>query len=261
MKLLKQDKYNMHYYVSGDKGRETIVFLHAAFSDHTCFDGQRDFFARDFYVITVDLLGHGLSKPGKAKDKIDKSVEHIFEILKQEGISSAHIVGVSMGSLIAQYFALKYPSQTLSLTALGGYNINHINKEINRSQRKEIVKWVFKIIFSMDAFRRYVSSVSAIYPESRQRIYASSKGFTRKSLIVMSGMGNIIAEREKTPRPYPLLILVGEKDIEPAKEASRQWHEEEPESDFQIIENAGHLANMDNPELFNKILSNSILKR
>ena len=253
-KLLEQDGYNISYFVSGNKQNETILLLHPAFSDHTCFDKQIDFFSKNYHVIAVDLLGHGLSKTGKSKDKIDKSAEHIFQILQQENIEKTHITGVSMGSLIAQYFALQYPNKTLSLAVLGGYNINHANGEISKSQSKEMFKWVFKIIFSMDSFRRYTGSVSALNEEEQMRFYESAKGFTRKSLVVMSGMDKIVAERENIERTYPLLILIGDKDIDLAKKAAIQWHEEDTASRFQTIENSGHCANMDNSEEFNRML-------
>jgi len=106
-KVLKQDGYTIHYYVSGKKDGDLIFFLHPAFSDHRVFSQQIDFFSKDFRVITIDLIGHGLSKINKSKDKIDASTEHINEIIKIEGVQKAHFVGISMGSLIAQYFALE----------------------------------------------------------------------------------------------------------------------------------------------------------
>ena len=99
----------IHYYVSGEQGKPTILFIHSAFSDHTCFYKQVDFFSQEFRVITIDLIGHGLSEVRNDKDKIDTSTEHILEIINAENITKLHIVGISMGSLIAQYFALKHP--------------------------------------------------------------------------------------------------------------------------------------------------------
>jgi pimeloyl-ACP methyl ester carboxylesterase len=116
-KTLKMNGYEIHYNVSGKENNDLIVFLHPAFSDHRAFDQQIDYFSKDYRVITIDLIGHGLSKANKSKDKIDASSEHIHKILESEGHDSVHLVGVSMGSLIAQYFALQYPEKVKSLTA------------------------------------------------------------------------------------------------------------------------------------------------
>jgi pimeloyl-ACP methyl ester carboxylesterase len=257
-KVLEKEGYAIHYFISGDKSKETIIFLHPAFADHRCFDKQIDFFSKNYQVLTVDLLGHGLSQAGKAKVKIDSSAEHIEEIMKNTGIESAHIVGVSMGSLIAQYFALKHPERVLSLTVLGGYSINKENKELAKAQRKETFKWLFKMLFSMDAFRKYVASVSLIDKAEQVRFFESASLFTRRSFIVMSGLGKIIHQRENGQQPFPLLILSGEKDLALALKTSAEWHKEVKGSQFYVIEKAGHCANMDNSAKFNEVLLNFI---
>jgi pimeloyl-ACP methyl ester carboxylesterase len=248
----------IHYYISGNQDKPVILFLHPAFSDHTCFYKQVDFFSQEFRVITIDLIGHGLSEVQNSKQKIDKSVEHIQEIMRVEGIDNLHLVGVSMGSLIAQYFALHNSDKTLSLTCLGGYNINHIDKEVAKSQRKEMFGWMVRVIFSMNAFRQYAGSVSVINKVEQIKFYESAQGFSRKSFSVMSSLGKLIEERSTPSRTYPLLILTGEKDNDLAKRMAKSWHTEEPQSKFYSIEKAGHCANMDNPESFNEIVYTTI---
>jgi pimeloyl-ACP methyl ester carboxylesterase len=74
----------------------------------------------------------------------------------------------------------------------------------------------------------------------------------------MSGLGNILKQRDNIIRMHPLLILSGDKDIELAKRMSKKWHESEPASKFHMIENAGHCANMDEPNKFNRIVMSFI---
>ncbi len=253
-KELKQNGYSIHYFCSGDSSKDLIIFLHAAFIDHRCFDKQIDYFSKDFRVITIDMLGHGLSKVDKAKDKIDASINHINSIMQLEGFDKAHIVGVSMGSLIAQYYGLMHPDKVLSMTILGGYDINADNSEINKAQRSEQIKWIFKALFSMNSFRRYVAKVSVCKEEEQVRFYEMAKFFTRKSFLAMSGLDKVLKKREGITINYPILIMLGENDIELAKKASVKWHEYEPKSKYYLIENAGHCANMDNSNKFNELL-------
>ncbi len=258
-KTVESNGNTIHYFVSGNKNGETIIFLHPAFGDHTCFDRQIDYFSPNYQMITIDMLGHGLTGTGKSKDKISSTTEHLIEILKLENVEKVHIVGVSLGSLLAQYFAVKYPEKVLSLTAVGGYNINKEQTEVAKSQRNEMVKWVFKVIFSMDAFRRYTAKVSAINESEQIRFYESTKHFTRKSFTVMSDTDKLIANRN-IERNYPLLIVSGEKDNPLALKMAKQWHEEDPNNEMFIIKNAGHCANMDNAEPFNNILMEFLTK-
>lgn len=260
-KELIQDGYSIHYYTSGDKSKELIVFLHPAFADHRCFDNQIDFFSNNFRVITIDLLGHGLSSVNKSKDRIDHSIVHIDEIIKAESYEKANFVGVSMGSLIAQYYALNYPNKVKTLTIVGGYSINADNKEIAKAQRFESIKWIFMALISMNSFRRYVASVSLFLPEEKNRFYEMAKSFTRKSFLVMSGLGKVIQQRMDVKREYPLLILNGDKDIDLALRMSKKWYENEPNSSYQILKDAGHCANMDKPNEFNDIVSTFVQEK
>jgi 3-oxoadipate enol-lactonase len=250
--------YSFHYYASGSVANELIIFLHPAFADHRIFDTQIDYFAANYRVITLDMPGHGLSQTGKAK--IDHAIHHIHSIMENERYNKAHFVGVSMGSLIAQYFALHYTEKVQSLTVLGGYDINADNTELNKAQRSENIKWIVKALFSMNSFRRYVARVSVNRPEQQAKIYEMAKLFTRKSFLAMSGLANVVKHRVDVVLNYPFLILTGEKDLELAIRMSKKWHLENPSSEFHLIKNAGHCANMDDPEAFNGILMKFVNK-
>jgi 3-oxoadipate enol-lactonase len=258
---LKQTGYSIHYFTSGDPANELIVFLHPAFADHRCFNKQIEFFSNNYRVVTIDLLGHGLSSVDKSKQKIDTSAEHIDTIIKSEGHEKAHFVGVSMGTLIAQYYALIFPTKVLSMTILGGYNINAYNKEISKAQRSENFKWIIKAIISMNSFRRYVASVSVSRREEQDRFYEMALLFTRKSFMVMAGLGNVIKLRENITRDYPLLILCGDKDIDLAQRMSKKWHDSDSDSEFHLLSESGHCANMDNAEEFNKLVMDFIKQK
>ena len=260
-KLLTLNGNTIHYYVSGNSGSPAVLFLHPAFGDHTCFYKQIDFFSKEFRVVTIDLIGHGLSKVCNSKQKIDSSIEHIRAIMAAENIESLHLVGVSMGALIAQHFVLYNPAKTLSLTCLGGYDINRVNKEVAKAQRKEMLGWLLRLIFSMRAFKRYAASVSAINKEEQERLYESMQGFTRKSFSAMSTLGRLIKERPTPARDYPLSILVGDTDNDLAKRMARLWHGDEPKSLFYQIDSAGHCANMDNADAFNQIVYGAIVTK
>ena len=80
-KTLPIEGSEIYYYVAGEENEETIVFLHPAFSDHHAFDYQLEFFAKTYHVITIDLIGHGLSKAKESDEKVDASGQHIYQIL------------------------------------------------------------------------------------------------------------------------------------------------------------------------------------
>jgi pimeloyl-ACP methyl ester carboxylesterase len=206
------------------------------------------------------MLGHGLSKVGKSRDRIDWTAEHIDSIMTIEGYTKAHIVGVSAGSLLGQYFASKYPEKVLSLTVLGGFNINDKNKQVSKAQHAEKVKLAFKALFSMNSFRKEVSKTNVTELDEQKKFYEMSGLFTRKSFKAMSGMNKVLKNRDEVNHEYPVMIMVGENDIEIARNVTKQWHDEDPGTKYLIISSAGHCANMDNPDEFNKTLLNFLKK-
>jgi 3-oxoadipate enol-lactonase len=258
-KTLKMDGYDIHYYVSGKVNSDLIVFLHPAFSDHRAFAQQIDYFSKNYRVITIDIIGHGLSKVNKSQDKIDSSSKHIERILEIEGSDKVHLVGVSMGSLIAQYFALNNSDKIKSLTALGGYDINKENKDVEKAQRSSNLSLIFRAIFSMKSFRKKTSEITCKTEKGQALFYECASHYERKSFMVMQGLQNVIKDREVNPQ-YPALILTGEFDIDLAKKMAKEWHSEIDNSEYFMIENAGHCANIDKPLEFNELVERFIIK-
>lgn len=105
----------LYYYISKSRHRQAVIFIHAAFADHTEFDPQIEVFSKYFTVITVDLIGHGLATKTKKGDGIEHTSEYLKDILLAENIEKAHFVGVSIGAVLAQDFANKFPDRVLSL--------------------------------------------------------------------------------------------------------------------------------------------------
>jgi pimeloyl-ACP methyl ester carboxylesterase len=252
------DGYEIHYNVSGRENKDLIVFLHPAFSDHRAFDLQIDYFSKDYKVITIDLIGHGLSKAYNSNDKIDASSEHIHKILELEGNDGANIVGVSMGSLIAQYFAVQYPDKVRSLIALGGYDINKENKEVEKVQRAANLGLIFRAAFSMKSFRKKTAEITCMTKKGQALFYETSSFYERKSFLVMQGLQKVIKDRKIIKPKYPTLILTGEFDIELAKKLAKEWHANLDNSEFFMIKEAGHCANMDDPLEFNRLVKEFI---
>lgn len=249
----QKETFSLYYYTQGDPSKEAIVFIHPAYSDHTCFHHQVDVFAENYHVICVDMPGHGNSQVRGGNFGVDATADLVAEIITKEGHAQAHLVGVSLGSLMAQATAHRFPQLVQSVTVTGGYSIFGDNSAITKAQNREIVKAVFLMVFWMDGFRRYVVENTNVVEAERQVFYRAMQKFTRRSLPVMAGMSKIL---DKTPRtlPQPLLIVIGEHDLPIILSNAQDWQKREPNARMQVIPAAGHCANMDNPVEFNKVL-------
>jgi pimeloyl-ACP methyl ester carboxylesterase len=109
------------YFVQG-KG-EPVVLLHGWLSNaglNWVLPGITGQLAKDYQVIALDVRGHGLSdKPTNDDAYGPELVEDVVRVLDHLKIKKAHIVGYSMGGIIAANFIARHPDRALSGT-LGG---------------------------------------------------------------------------------------------------------------------------------------------
>lgn len=98
---------------------ESVVFVHGAGMDHTVWALPARYFARQgLSVAAVDLPGHGRSE-GPPFDGIDAMAAWLGEVLDALAMSTAAVVGHSMGSLVAYRFASTMPDRCRALALLG----------------------------------------------------------------------------------------------------------------------------------------------
>ncbi len=95
-----------------------IVFIHGVGMQQDVWVPQVLGFARDHTVITFDMLGHGRSPLPPEAAALADYADQVKRLLDQLGLPRAHIVGHSMGALVALEFALREPARCLSVSAL-----------------------------------------------------------------------------------------------------------------------------------------------
>ncbi len=102
-----------------DPNRPLLVFLHGAALDKTVWQLQTRYFAHHgFSVMAVDLPGHGNSE-GVPLFSIEENAEWVARLVEAAGYPRAHLVGHSMGGLIALETAARQPAAVSSLTLSG----------------------------------------------------------------------------------------------------------------------------------------------
>lgn len=241
------------YYLKVNKGKETLFLLHPAFADHEIFEAQLDCFSGNYQLILLDFPGHGKSHT-KGTTVTMRDIPAIMKsILDENKIVDCHIIGVSLGSLVAQAFADRYEKMVKSITIVGGYSIHKANEHILRAQVKEGLKWMLYILFSMKKFKAYVTRVSTFNEIGREAFRHGINKFKRSSFPAMSNMKSLFTKKD-TPMAYPLMIVCGEHDLQLVKDAAIALHALEPLSKYALIPNAGHCVNVDNPDEFNAAL-------
>lgn len=254
MKTIKLANSPITYFMSRTEHTEWILFIHAAFVNHNMFKSQFEYFQNKYNVLAIDIIGHGQSTDTRKGDNIDKMSKWIFDILKAENINKIHIVGVSLGAVLAQDFANHYPSSVSSLACFGGYDINNFDMKMQKNNSTKQMLMMLKALFSVKWFAKANKKISAYTSQAQDEFFAMNILFPKKSFIFLATLNSMVNKHKTGQRNYPLLIGCGSFDIPMELEAVKAWKRSEPNCTVVIFENAGHCVNMDVPQEFNKAI-------
>ena len=244
------------YYTDKTAQSEWILFLHAAFVSHKMFRTQINYFHKKYNLLAVDIIGHGRSIDTKKGDTITHMSDWLFDILKAEGIERIHIVGVSLGAVLAQDFANKHSENVKSLACFGGYDINNFDVKMQKENSLSQLLMMCKALFSVKWFAKANRKISAYTAQAQNEFYQMNLLFPKKSFMYLASLNSLINKCETGQRAYPLLIGCGAFDIPAERKAVNMWKTSEPDCKTIIFENAGHCVNMDVPEEFNREMEN-----
>ncbi len=254
MMQFKLENSPIVYYISGREHKEWTLFLHAAFVDHNMFNSQLEYFGDKYNLMTLDIIGHGLSTQTQKGDSIAKMTEWTHRILKKEDIDRLHIVGISLGSVLAQDFAKHYPGAVRSLACFGGYDINSFDPKLQSKNGAAQALMMLRAVFSVKWFAESNKKISAYTPQAQEEFYRMNLKFPRKSFMYLSTLGKMVNSSGSAVGGYPLLIGCGEHDVPMELSAIEMWRKSRPDCKVKIFEDAGHCVNMDVPQQFNKVL-------
>ncbi|YCH32287.1 alpha/beta fold hydrolase [Erwinia sp. D4-22] len=106
---------SLNYVRCGNRDADTIVFLHAAGLNLTWWDQPFSVLGHQFNLLAIDLPGHGRSGRLHDKSMLENLAESVADTLKNTVAGPVHIVGLSIGGMIAQLLAIGHPELVKSL--------------------------------------------------------------------------------------------------------------------------------------------------
>ena len=244
---------NVAYWITRSEKPDApcIFFLHGLTADHTMFDLQVPYFVDRYTVIAWDAPAHALSRPYH-DFSYQNCAEDMRGILEQENIDRSVFAGQSMGGYLVQSFLLRYPEMALAFVAIDTcpYGLRYYSKSdlFWLSKAGAISQWM--------PYGYYVNTIikSVALTERGQDNMRNAISFYGKdefSALTKAGLNGFALENRDLNITCPVLILVGEKDRAGKVLAySKAWHEATGYP-IQIIENASHNSNVDNPDAVN----------
>ncbi|HEY1751385.1 MAG TPA: alpha/beta fold hydrolase [Caulobacteraceae bacterium] len=240
--MLKRDGVELYYEVHGSG--TPVLLTHGYSSSSHMWAGQVAPFAARYQLITWDMRGHGRSDyPADLAEYTEAAtVADMAAILDAVGVKKAVIGGLSLGGYMSLAFHLAHPERTLALLIIDtgpGYKSDEPRAgwnatAIRRAERLE---------------SEGLPAPGAGGAETRTAPHRDATGLARAA----RGMLTQHDARVISSLPEincPSLVVVGAKD-QPFLAASDYMATKIPGAQKVVIPDAGHAANIDQPEAFN----------
>ncbi len=253
-----------------DEGQGSpVVLLHGFGGSMWQWEYQQADLSARHRLITLDLLGSGLSDKPAIDYRPDRLIDSLQGFLDALGIERASLVGNSMGAGLATAFALAYPERVDRLVLISGLppgiEAKLASPIMKRAVETRMPVWLIELgnrLFGSNATEKVLAEIvfdhSLLTPAVIER---SNRNRIRPGLMrpLMSLRDHLPEwESEFAPRLHtiarPTLIIWGENDgLFPAR-VGEELHGLIPHSVLHLIPNAGHIPQWEQPRLVNELL-------
>lgn len=245
-----------HYDLSGKDDAPVVMLGHSLGTSMIMWDAQIEQLQQQYRVLRYDTRGHGNTEAPREAYTLDQLGDDAIALLDGLGIDQIHWVGLSMGGMIGQNLALRYPNRLYSVClcdTMAQIPVEAQTMWTNRIALAEgegmmsLVQPLVERWFSATYLKENPASVQAI---REQVVKTPVDGFVGcchaiRELDYLDSLVNI-----KTPA----LIVVGEDDPATPVAASQAMNARMPDSRLTVIPDARHLSNIEQARMFNDTL-------
>jgi 3-oxoadipate enol-lactonase len=243
-----------------DIGRGPAVILLPGYPfDRSMWREQIDFLsARGLRVIAPDLRGMGQSKTTGEISTMDDMAGDVAALMDELKIDQAFICGLSMGGYVAFDFVRLFPSHVRALV-LAGTRAPADNEQESQAREQQAMRMLAEgMNFVVDATLskllapRTLAEKPAVVASVREMV---SNADPQGAAAAQRGMAVRRNYSDDLPSiDVPTMVIVGRDDpIRPVADAEFM-HERIRDSHLEIIEDAAHMTNMEQPAIFNRAL-------
>jgi len=252
----------IHYWTVGEPGGPTVVLTHGVTLDHGTYAGQvpalRD---AGYRVITWDLRGHGLSQPMGERFSVDSTAEDLAVLLEEAGVEGAVLVAQSFGGLVALELYRRSPERAAGLVLVGTPTpaeripwyqqvLQRVNLLVLRLVPERHLRGMLPTFMSKrEDVRRYVARTS--------QALSKADMFTANEAVLEGLQSAHPLERFDVD----VLLICGEGETAIIARMMRAWAERDGRVRLEVVDDAGHLANQEEPVAFNEVLLGFLRQR
>lgn len=254
--LVSQDGINIYYDVNAlDNGKKFLVFLHGLGGDLNVWNKERKALKKLGYSsIAIDLRGHGLSgHPNKeAYYDLDNFALDILEVIKQEQIKEAVIIGHCFGGMVALTLEGKHPKTGEALILV---DTSYKPPQLGRFLAHHVL--IHKLLH---AFATHSSTIGITTHRDFSNFVGTTDYDKRRILsdIIHTSLKSYLLAGEQLVHfnatqllksiTVPTLIIEGTKDSIFPPQVARELQERIKTSEMELVKDAAHMIVINNPD-------------
>lgn len=252
---VKIDDLEMSYNDVGN-GKITIIFIHGFPFEKSMWDAQLEFFKSSHRVIAYDIRGFSKSEDEKSVLNIQLFADDLIRFMDKLDIDKAVVCGLSMGGYILLNAQKRYPDRFEGLILCDTQCISD-SHDVMAKRVKDISKikadgvYEFNEAFIKSVFHKdSLSEKKDVVDRVHKMVFANSQHEMVSGLIAIAGRSQTCTTLHQIKTPT--LIICGREDQITPVEQSEFMHNEIQGSTLAIIEDAGHVSNLEQPDKFNQ---------
>lgn len=257
MSSLNQTLYYKRYESHPD--RDWVVFVHGAGGSSTIWFRQLKEFREAFNLLFVDLRGHGQSRHHfeqrfREPYTLEGVTQDLIDVLEEARIEQAHFVGVSLGTLLIRTLEEMVPERVQSVVQCGAIMRLNIRSRFLIWSGHLIKRWVpFMWLYRLFS---WIILPRANHQESRSHFIREASKMAKNEFLrwfrLTYEVVPVMRVFRQNESSNPTLYIMGRQDhmFLPAIERMVQQH---CNSELHIVEECGHVCNIERPEEFNRI--------
>jgi 3-oxoadipate enol-lactonase len=249
------NQITISYNDEGPEEAPVIIFIHGFPFTKSTWDSQATALKNAYRVISYDIRGHGSSDSGNTDFSMQLFASDLLCLMETLKLDKVILCGLSMGGYIALLAIENHPDRFIGLILSDTQCVadapeareNRL-KAINDIKANGVEKYAeesIKKLFAAESFATRKKEIAAV----RKMIIETSAPSLCNSLLALSTRKETCSRLQEIK--IPVLILVGEEDKITPLDAARFMHEKIQKSVLSIVAQAGHLANVENPDQFN----------
>jgi 3-oxoadipate enol-lactonase len=256
--LLPLTGRRIYYDLMGPEKGPVVCFTHSLSSDGGMWAEQMPpLLDAGFRVLRVDMRGHGGSDPVAGDYTMEQLADDTAAVVDATGVGPVHYIGLSIGGMIGQAFAIKYAAKLKTMMLCDTMPQTPPGADAAWGPRVKAVREANSLAPLGDGTmeRWFTDAFKPRNPGRWKEIHATIAGTTPAGYL---GCAAAILNFDFTPKlpslKVPTLVVCGDKDEGTPPAGNKKIAELVPGARYEGIADARHFPNVERAEAFNKIM-------